>query len=187
MAYVQQPLVKYELETSKDDPQIGPGYVAGTFSAQDLQIWSPLPWASEDMAFMSLNLAPKVVTAFGKKSQFYILALFLSPHPMLGQGQEPRVASLPGRHLLLSSPALSSSVESWEGSVSPSHTHTPSHSPHGQETQALALSRPIRVSLCVSVWVFPLSSHDVCSTHSQKHTCMKPEDMRQGPGDVSIL
>lgn len=160
MACVQQPLVKYELETSKDDPQIGPGYVAGTFSAQDLQIWNPLPWASEDMAFMSLNLAPKVVTAFGKKSQFYILALFLSPHPMLGQGQEPRVASLPGRHLLLSAPALSSSAASWEGSVSPSHTPLPT----------LPMARRLKP------WRFlaPLESRFVCLCgcfHSLAMTC----------------
>lgn len=158
-------------------------------SAQDLQIWNPLPWASEDMAFMPLNLAPKVVTAFGKKSQFYILALLLSLHPMLGlgQGQEPRVASLPGRHLPLSSPACSSSAVSWEGSVSPRHTLLPTLPTTRRRKQALALSRPIRVSLYVSVWVFPLSSHDVCPTHSQKHICMKPEDRRQGPGNFSIL
>lgn len=101
----------------------------GTFSAQVLQIWGPLSWASDDRALTSLNLAPKVVTAFGKKSQLYVLALSLSLHPKLEQGQGPCCGLTGGRHLLPSSPALKSSAasspSSWEGSISPSHRLLP--------------------------------------------------------------
>lgn len=96
----------------------------GTSSAQVLQIWGPLSWASDDRALMSLKLAPKAATAFGKKSQFYVLALILSLHPKLEQGQGPCCRLTGGRHLLPSPPALKSSAasspSSWEGSVSPS-------------------------------------------------------------------
>lgn len=162
----------------------------GTFSAQVLQIWGPLFWASDDRALMSLNLAPKAVTAFRKKSQFYVLALILSLHPKLEQGQGPCCGLTGGRHLLPSSPALKSSAasspSSWEGSVSPSRRLLPIL-PMASSLKPWRFLTSLESRFVCLCPVSPLFSHDVCPTHSQKHMCMKPENMKQGSGNFSIL
>lgn len=145
----------------------------GTSSAQVLQIWGPLSSASDDRALMSLKLAPKAATAFGKKSQFYVLALILSLHPKLEQGQGPCCRLTGGRHLLPSPPALKSSAasspSSWEGSVSPSRRLLPilPMASSLKPWRFLASLESRFVCLCP---VSPLFSHDVRVPYTQPET-----------------
>lgn len=147
---------------------LGPGYT-------DLD---PLSWDSEDVAFGSLNLAPKAVPAFGKKSQILCSAVVLPVTPSCihtgpGDSLRPRAQGAPPPT------SFSSSLDSSPGSGLSSRARSVSPSPQAssralnhQQTRALARSRLVRVLLYLCVCVRYLNSPAMlCALCTAKSTC----------------
>lgn len=163
MAWVQQPHVNVSFRPAKPigEQALAEGqewHTAGTFSAQVLQIWDPLSWDSEDVAFRSLNLAPKAVSAFGKKSPFCVRPWScLSLLPAFTQGQGTlcdlvlRGPLLPPASPALSIPPLGPVPAPGRGQPLPAHRLLPVLSTTGRLKSWHFLASFKSCFICVSV------------------------------------
>lgn len=141
-------------------------------------------WDSEDVAFRSLNLAPKAVPAFGKKSQFCVrpwscLSLLPALTPCRGTLCD---LVLRGPLLPPASPAISFPPL---GPVpAPGHSQslpqTSSRALNHWQAPVLALPRLIRVLLYLCVCAQHLSSPAMpCALRAAGHRCTRDPRARK--------